>query len=140
LYSEFYESGGYFGKGHDEPGEINLAKDVGIVLKCFGGGVEALGKVIPEGDSGQVEQCSGYAIGTDLGDVAKNQDVDGGGEDGLHHKPDGTQDGLFVNGDDIPLNEHVEQVAVIPDFLEIDVECMPLGADDEVVIFSHWYL
>ncbi len=114
LYAEFYEPRCYFRQGHDKPRKIDLSEYVGIVLECFGGGVETFGKVVPENDAREVKQSSRNAIGTDFGDISKYQNIDGGCHDGLHHKPDGPQHGLFVYGNDIPLYKHIEQVAVLP--------------------------
>lgn len=139
LDAELDESAHHLAHGHDEAWEIDLPKDVGILGKCLGGCVERLGEVVPDDDTGQVEQDHGHPIGGDLGDVAKHHDVDGGGEDGLHHKPDGTQHSLLVHGDHIAFDEHLEQVAVVPYLLEVDVEGMPLGAYLKIELFLHVY-
>lgn len=134
LDEEFDEAADYFAEGHDESGKIDFAEDGGVLGEGVAGLVEAFGEVVPDDDAAEVEEGHGGAVGAYLGDVAEDYDVDEGGEDGLYDKPDGAEDGLFVHGDDVALDEHAEQVAVLPDFFEVDVEGMALGAYDEVEV------
>src|SRR5690554_5015477 len=137
LDEEFDEAADYFAEGHDESGKIDFAEDGGVLGEGVAGLVEAFGEVVPDDDAAEVEEGHGGAVGAYLGDVAEDYDVDEGGEDGLYDKPDGAEDGLFVHGDDVALDEHAEQVAVLPDFFEVDVEGMALGAYDEVEVCIH---
>jgi len=139
LDAKLDESRGDFREGHYESREINLPEYIGVFLKRFGRRVEALLEVIPQGYTRQVKQGPWYTVGTNFRDVPEHQQVNGGGHDGLYNEPYRTKYGLLVNRYDIPLDEHVKQVAVLPDFLEVNVKCMPLGAYDKVVVFFHQY-
>jgi hypothetical protein len=65
---------------------------------------------VEDDDASEVKEDHGETIGRNFGNVSENDDVDGGGEDGLHDKPDRSQNGLFVNSNDIPPDEHAEQI------------------------------
>ena len=99
---------------HHQPREIHLSKNVRILnesIRCLR---DTVGEVLPEAGTGQVEQRPGDAVGGDAGDAAEDDHVHDDREGGLDDVPDGAQDGLFVLGDDIALDEQGTQVPVGP--------------------------
>jgi len=41
---------------------------------------------------------------------------------------------LLINRDDVSLDEHVQQVTVVPDLLQIGIQKVPLRADDQIPV------
>ena len=62
--------------------------------------------------------------------MAEDDGEDQGGEQGLDEVPGRTQDGLFVLGDKVAVDEEVDQVAIAPEFAELEVEEVTVGLDD----------
>lgn len=123
----------------NQSGKIHFSENVRVADKRCGCFVEALREIIPQRDTGQIEQRGRNSIGADFGNVAKHDHVDQRGHDGLHKEPNRSQDGLLINGDDVPFNKHVQQVAVFPNLLEIHVQQMTLGTYDQIPCgFAHF--
>ena len=84
--------------------------------------VEAVRKVVPECDPGQVKQWGWQTIGTDLRDVSKHDHIDQRCQDGLHEKPDRPKDRLFVDRNKISSHEENNKITVSPEFAEMYIK------------------
>ena len=62
--------------------------------------------------------------------MAEDDGEDEGGEEGLDDVPGRTQDGLFVLGDEVAVDEEVDEVAIAPEFADLEVEEVTVGLDD----------
>ena len=67
--------------------------------------------------------------------LAEDDGEGDGGEEGLDEVPEGAEDGLLVDGDEVSADEEEDEVAVFPEFAETQVEELALGPDDEVPLF-----
>ena len=99
---------------HHQAGEVYLAEDVRVLHEGVGGLRDAVGEILPEAGTGQIEQRPGDAVSGNAGDAAEHDHIHNDREGGLDHVPDRTQDGLLVLGDDIALDEQGTQVPVGP--------------------------
>ncbi len=68
----------------------------------------------------------------DFEQVAKDDRSDGSGQNGLQDRPGDAQRGLLVAHLDVPPGEEVNQLAVVPEFLQVDAQPAfgVLDADD----------
>ena len=135
LNAELDHAGRYGGEWADESGEVYLAEYAGVGDKGIAGAGECLGEEVPDGDAAHVEHHLGGSVGGQLGDVPEDEHVGQGGEYGVDEVPEGAEDGLFVLGYEIALDEEQEQVAVPPHFAQLQVEQAVFRADDEVPVF-----
>jgi len=87
LHAEAYQVAHYYTQRHNEAREVDLAEDVGVVSEYRAGFGEAVGKVVPGGDAGHVEERLREAVGAEACEVAKNESKDDGGEERLDKKP-----------------------------------------------------
>jgi len=71
----------------------------------------------------------GGTVGGDACQATEHEHVHDGGEDGLDDKPERTEDGLLIDGDDIAFDIHVVEVAVAPEVLYIYIKPTLLGSD-----------
>jgi hypothetical protein len=62
----------YHRKWKDQSGKIDLAKNSRIGNESIGSGIEARGKIIPDGDATHVKQYWNYPIGGNLCYVREN--------------------------------------------------------------------
>ncbi len=108
-----------------------------VVPKGGTGFVEAFGKIVPVGDARQVKQHGRDAIGGDPGQVAKHDGEHDGGQHRLNEIPEGAQDGLFVLRYDVAAYKEAEQIAVVPDFAQVERKDRAARGDDDVPVFRH---
>ena len=85
---------------------------------------------MPHTSSGQIEQRSGNSVSRDTCDPAEDDHVHYDRQGGLDDKPDRTEDGLLVLGDDVALDEKGDEVSVLPEFLQVNLKEVILGLDD----------
>ena len=107
LYAEFHQVGGDGTQWDDKAWEIDLAENSGIGSEDVGTGVEAVAEIGPKQDARHIEEGLGHAVGGDACKVAENKHEHDGGENGLDEEPQRSEDGLFVNGDDVALHVHI---------------------------------
>ena len=122
LDEHLNEVGGDARQRHDESGEVDLSEDSCIGDEDIRGYLEAGAEIVPQHDTGEVEQGLWGAVGGDAGQSAEHEHIHDRGEDGLDDEPEGSEHGLFVDGDDIAFDVHVVEVAIAPQVLNIDVE------------------
>ena len=128
------------GQGHDQPREIDLPEDAGILDKGVGGPRQAIGKILPQAHTAQIEQGLRNPVGGNAGDAAEHHHIHNDGQCGLNDIPYRTQDRLFVLRDDMPLDKQGAEVAVAPQFFEINREETVFRFDDKVpgiFVFCH---
>ena len=87
LHTEAYQVAYDYAERHYEARKVDLAEDVGVVSKHRAGFGEAVGKVVPGGDAGHVEERLREAVGAEACEVAENESKDDGGEERLDKKP-----------------------------------------------------
>ena len=119
LDAELDEVGDDNRKRRDKAREVDFAENSGVGHEGGGGFCEAGGKVVPRRDAGEVEKHRRKSIGGEFGQTAEDHCENECGEDGLNKKPERAEDGLLVNGDEIPPHEHPKQVAVMPHIAEL---------------------
>ena len=125
---------------HREAREIDLAEDAGIVHEGVGGLVQAVCEILPHAGARKVEERTGNAVGRDAGDAAEYYHIHYHRQRRLNHEPHWAEDGLLVLGDDVSLDEEGDEVAVLPDFLEVDLEeAVPWFDDRGPVVFVYFY-
>ena len=137
LDAELDEVGGQPCQRYDQTGEVDFPEDAGIGGEDVAGDGKCGVEVVPEHDTGHVEEGLGGAIGGDACQAAEHEHVHYGGEDGLDEEPQRSKDGLLVYGHDIALHVHVVEVAIAPDAFEVDVQESFLGLDFNGPIFFH---
>lgn len=145
LDEEVDEAGQHLADGHGQPRKIHLTEDLGVGDKGVGGIVDAVGKKGPHGVARHIKKETGHAVGRHVGHAAEHHVEDDGGDEGVQDDPRGAKDRLLVQHGKVALDEHDDQVAVLPEFLQVDIEPPGLGADDGrpaiggeiVIVFSH---
>jgi len=113
-----------------EAREVDLGEEVSIGTKNCGRLAQAGREVIPDDDSRHKEEEGGNLVGGDLQDAAKDDLIDDRANEGLNEIPDRPHDGLLVHGDEVSPYAKENQVAVLPEFTEVDVEEGLLGGQD----------
>ena len=108
---------------------------MGIADKGGRSVVQAAGKVTPQNRAGHVEKHLRQTVGGEFGNVAEDDSEDDGGHEGLDEEPEGTEDGLFIVRDEIAPHEEGDEVAVVPDFAELEVPPFFAGGDDQIPRF-----
>lgn len=137
LYAEAEEVGQNCGDRYDHSGEIDLTEHALVSGEGGGGLVEAVGEIEPTDIASHVEQWLGDAVGAHLGDAAEDDHVHNDGEHWLHNVPQRSKDGLFILHHDVAMDKKGNQVAVTPDFLEIDAPQLLMGGNDEYIFLFH---
>ena len=125
--------------GHHQAREIHLSEDARVLHERIGGLGDTVGEVLPQAGSGEVEQRARHAVRGDAGDAAEHDHVHDDRQGRLNHIPDRTQDRLLVLGDDIALDEQRAQVAVPPEFLEVNGKEAVLRFDDKVPVLFFFH-
>ena len=87
LHRKAHEVTHHNAQRHNQTREIDFSKDVGVVSEHRTGFGEAVGKVVPGGDAGHVEERLREAVGAEACEVAENESKDDGGEERLDKKP-----------------------------------------------------
>ena len=105
---------------NDDSRKIDLAKDVGIHCECFGCLRQTLRKITPAGDATEVEKNLRYTVGRDPGNLPENHGEDDGRHDRLNQEPQGAQNGLLVQRNEVAVDQQQQQIPVAPDFRERD--------------------
>lgn len=113
----------------DEAGEIDFAEDTGIGGEDVAAARETGAEVTPEDDACHIEEWLWCTIGTDACQATEDEHVHDGSEDWLDDVPEGTEDGLLVLGDDVTLDVHDVEVAVVPEAFEVDIKEATAGGD-----------
>lgn len=108
------------GDGHHQTWEIDLAEDAGVLNEGVGCLGDTVREILPKTGSGEVEERPGYSIGRNAGYTTENYHIHYYGQRRLHHEPNRSQNGLFVLGDDVALDEQGTEVAVSPQLLEVN--------------------
>lgn len=120
LYAETQEVADHIGDRHHQTWEIDLAEDAGVLNEGVGSLSDTVREILPKTGSGEVEERPGYSIGRNAGNTTENYHIHYYGQRRLHHEPNRSQNGLFVLGDDVALDEQGTEVAVAPEFLEVN--------------------
>ncbi len=107
-------------KGHDEPREIDLAKDICIGNEGVARLVEAVREILPAADSCKVEERLGHTVCRDFCDAAEHNHVHDRGHDWLDEEPKRPENRLLVHRHDVAPYEHGAQIPVPPQFLEVN--------------------
>ena len=110
-----------------QPGEIHLAKDIGIGGEGIGIVGQACGEIRPDSVAAQVEQQRGDAICLDARDAAEDEGLHDGAEQGRQEDPGRAKDGLLVGHHEVPLGEQADQVPVLPDLFQVQVVPVVFG-------------
>lgn len=134
LDAEAQEVAYHVGDGHYQTREINLSENAGILHEGIGSLGDTIGEVLPKTCTGKVEQWPWYSIGGDASDAAKYNHIHDDRKGRLYHEPNRAEYGLLVLGNNVALNEHGAEVAVLPQLLEIDGKQSVFGLDDNVPI------
>ena len=87
LHAKAHQVTHYYTQRHNEARKVDLAEDVGVVSEHRAGFGKAVGKVVPGGDAGHVEERLREAVGAEACEVAENESKDDGGEERLDKKP-----------------------------------------------------
>ena len=139
LYSEPEQVGRNNRKRHDEARKIYFTENPLISEESIGGFVEAIGEILPAQDTRKVEKRLRQSVGTDTGNAAKNDHIHHHSEQRLYKKPRRSENGLLVLSDYVALHKHAEQIAVLPDFFQINFKELVLGFYDGGVFLFHSY-
>jgi hypothetical protein len=67
----------------------------------------------------------------ELREPPEDDDVDGRGECGYEDRPRDTEERLLVADDDVPPDERLQELPVMPKLPHIEVRPAPRGLDDE---------
>ena len=116
------EVAGDAAQGDHQAGEVDLAEDTLIGSEDIAAGGKAGAEIVPEGDARHIEQGLGDTVGRDACESTEDKHIHNSGEQGLDEVPRGTEDRLLVLRDDVALDIHTVEVAVVPQPLDIDVE------------------
>lgn len=87
MHGEAHQVAHYNTERHNEARKVDLAEDIGVVSEYRAGFGEAVGKVVPGGDAGHVEERLWEAVGAEPCELAKNEGEDDGSEERLDKKP-----------------------------------------------------
>ncbi|GEM_PF-3267659 len=81
--------------------EVDLAEELGVVDEGVGGLGETVREVSPDDGAGHVEEELRQSVRGELGDIAEDDGEGDSGEEGLDEIPEWSEDGLFVDGDEV---------------------------------------
>lgn len=114
----------------DETGKVDFAKDAGVGGEDVAATREAGTEIAPEDDACHIKERLRGAIGADAGQATEDEHVHDGGEEWLDDVPERAEDGLLILGDDVTLDVHDVEVAVVPEAFKVDVKEAAAGGDD----------
>lgn len=121
-------------QGGDQAWKIDLAEQIGIVFERCGGLRQAGGKVVPWCRARQIEQYGRQPVRGHPGHATEDKSEGERGEQRLDEEPDGPQDGLLVNRDEVPPDKHPEEVAVAPQIRQVQFKPPGARSDDEIPV------
>ncbi len=109
--------------------EVDLAENVGVILERVGSLVDTFGKEAPERVACHIEQDLRDTVRRQVGNVAEDDGIDNGRDERNEQDPRGAEDGLLVNQGEVFFYEHTDEIAVLPQFLQVQVEQPVTGSD-----------
>lgn len=122
MHSESDEVGKELRNGHGEAREVNFVENPCIGGECGGGLRDATLEITPTNSACQEKEHGRHFACGNFGDLIEHQSEHEAGEERLEDIPQGAEDGLFVAGDEIPVDETINQVAIFPQFTPWDME------------------
>ena len=123
------EVGGDTSQRYYKSWEINLSEDACIGDEDIGGYREAGAEIVPQHDTGEVEEGLWCTVGRDTGEASEHEHIHDRGEDGLDDEPQGAEHGLFINSDDVAFDVHIVEVAITPQILYVNIKPFFLWSD-----------
>jgi hypothetical protein len=87
-----------------------------------GAALERGGEIGPGNERREIENGIREAIRWELGETTEEKSEDAHGHKRLQNDPGDTDDGLLVADFDVVPNEEIEEVAVLPDFVEVHLD------------------
>ena len=102
--------------------EIDLAEDALIASECILSCSEAGIEIVPKQSTAHIEQCLRNAASAYACQSGKDKHIHDGRENRLKEEPQRSKDGLFIDSDDIALDEHTKQISILPNTFEINIE------------------
>ena len=122
LDAEFQQIRNHGGNGHNQTRKIHLAEYGGIASEGVRGTREASREIIPDHNTRQVKQERRHGAGCYSRHFVENDGESNRGKQGLDQVPQRPQDGLLIDGDHVPFHEQQQQIAVLPDLLQVQRE------------------
>lgn len=137
-HGKIHQCGGDGGKGKEQPGEVNLGDELGVLHDDGAAFAERAVEGVPPEQAGVGEEEIGNAVAVELGDAAEDESEDASAEERLKDDPDDAEGGLFVAEFDIAFGEGEEKIAELPHFAEIDAGEAGTGPDFKKRL-SRWF-
>lgn len=130
MHSEADEVDNKLGNGDDEAREIDFVEErtVGGESRCRIG--DATLKITPADGASQKEEHRRDFACFDASNLVEDNGEHDAGDERLDDIPRGAENGLFVAGDKITMNEAKNEFAIFPDFFPRDMQELVLGGDD----------
>ena len=104
--------------------EVNLSEQVRIGLESIRDSREALGEILPEAYTGEVENRLRDIIRRDIGNASEHDHVHHHREQRRDEIPAHTKNGLLVLHRDVTLDEQPDEVAFTPQFYQPQTSLM----------------
>ena len=117
------------GDRNDEPGEIHLADQARLTHHGVPRRGDGAGEEVPRDEGGQHEDGVRIPFGGDLREVTEHDGEDRDAPDGPKDNPSHPDGRLLVPDLDVPPGEDPEELAVAPDFPEVEGPPPPGGGD-----------
>ena len=130
LDSKGEKVGDGVGDGHCQTREIDFAENRGVRRKSACAFGQAIGKISPGYQAAHVKKEWRNFVRGETCNGTENDREDRRGKDRLDQKPEWSEDGLFVLRGEVALYQKVNQIAVLPDFLPVDLDEAVLRLDD----------
>jgi len=109
----------YGAEWYDQSWEINLIKNVGIILESIHGGGNTVGVIRPDDGTREIKQEWRNAIGRDFCNPAENDKIYKRGKERLQKNPYRSQESLLVTCQDIPAHKTEQEIFVLKKFPKV---------------------
>jgi hypothetical protein len=112
---------------NDDPGEINLVKDVSIDQKCIHGSIDAICIIGPYYGSRQIKKKGRHTICWNFCYPAEDDKKNKSGKQRLQKYPYWTQNGLLIAGDNVASYKPKQKILIMKKFTEVEIKPGPVS-------------
>ena len=138
LYSEADQLRQHRRDRHDEARIVDLAHRSGVRHESIGSRRQTAAEVLPQDRAAEIEHERRQPSRRQTGNVAENQREDNRRQKRLNERPRRAENGLLILRDKVALDEKTDQIAIVPNFLQIDVKPPVFrGNDGGEFLFFH---
>jgi len=117
---------------HRQARKVDLSEQLGVVDEGVGGLDDAIREVGPDDCAGHIKEELRQAVGGQLRHLPEDKRECDRRQQRLDQVPERPEHGLLVDRHEIAPHEQQHQIAVAPQVIQMQIEQMAAGSDDQI--------